>query len=87
MSAVEKLKNDLIAYIASFHPGRDRVFTVRDFNSQVMSKTYDAAAREGLGEALASLVTTGILERKTPTDYALSEQGVDFVRQRRAAVG
>jgi hypothetical protein len=79
------LKDDLIAYIASFHPGRERVFTVREINSQVMAKIFDAAAREGLPAVLADLVSQGILERRTPTDYALSERGVEFVRERRGA--
>ena len=86
VNAIEKLENDLVAYIASFHPGRDRVFTVRDFNSQVMAKTFDAEAREGLGAVLAGLVSRGILERRTPTDYALTDQGVAAMRERRAAV-
>lgn len=85
MVATEKLKKDLVTYIASFAPTRDRVFTIRDFNSQVMAMTFDAAAREGLGPALDELVAEGILERRAPTDYSLTEKGVAFVRDHRAA--
>ncbi len=85
MVATEKLKKDLVTYIASFAPTRDRVFTIRDFNSQVMAMTFDAAAREGLGPALDELVADGILDRRAPTDYSLTEKGLAFVRDRRAA--
>ena len=85
MTATEKLKKDLTTYIASFSPSRERLFTVRDFNSQVMAMTFDAAAREGLGAALDQLVAEGILERRAPTDYTLTEKGVAFVRDHRAA--
>jgi predicted transcriptional regulator len=61
------------------------VFTVRDFNSQVMAMTFDAAAREGLGEVLDELVASGLLERRAPTEYSLTDNGVAFVRDRRAA--
>ena len=56
MVATEKLKKDLVTYIASFTPTRERVFTVRDFNSQVMAMTFDAAARDGLAVSLDELV-------------------------------
>jgi hypothetical protein len=85
MVATEKLKKDLVTYIASFAPTRDRVFTIRDFNSQVMAMTFDAAAREGLGPALDELVADGILDRRAPTDYSLTERGLAFVRDHRAA--
>lgn len=85
MVATEKLKKDLVTYIASFAPTRDRVFTIRDFNSQVMAMTFDAAAREGLGPALDELVADGILDRRAPTDYSLTEKGLAFVRDHRAA--
>jgi hypothetical protein len=85
MVATEKLKKDLVTYIASFAPSRDRVFTVRDFNSQVMAMTFDAAAREGLGASLDEIVAEGILERRGPTDYSLTDKGLTFVRERRAA--
>lgn len=85
MIAIDKLKNDLLAYIASFSPTRDRVFTVRDFNSQVMARYFDASARDGLAGVLDELVANGVLDRRTPTDYALTEKGVGFVREQRAA--
>ena len=83
MGALETLKQDIVSYIASFVPTRERVFTVRDFNSQVMSKTFDATARAGLGEALQELVALGVFERRTPTDYALTAKGVEYMRERR----
>jgi hypothetical protein len=85
MIATEKLKQDLVNYIASFSPTRERVFTVRDFNSQVMAMTFDAAARDGLGVSLDELVADGILERRAPTDYSLTEKGLAFVRDHRLA--
>jgi hypothetical protein len=85
MIPTEKLKKDLVNYIASFNPTRDRVFTVRDFNSQVMAMTFDAAARDGLGVSLDELVADGILERRAPTDYSLTEKGLVFVRDHRLA--
>jgi hypothetical protein len=85
MIPTEKLKKDLVAYIASFVPSRDRVFTVRDFNSQVMAMTFDAAARDGLGATLDELVADGVLERRAPTDYSLTEKGLAFVRDQRLA--
>lgn len=85
MIPAEKLKKDLVSYIASFSPTRERVFTVRDFNSQVMAMTFDAAARDGLGVSLDELVADGILERRAPTDYSLTEKGLAFVRDHRLA--
>jgi hypothetical protein len=85
MIPTEKLKKDLVTYIASFVPSRDRVFTVRDFNSQVMAMTFDAAARDGLAASLDEFVADGVLERRTPTDYALTEKGLEFVREQRLA--
>ena len=85
MIATEKLKKDLVNYIASFSPTRDRVFTIRDFNSQVMAMTFDAAARDGLGASLEELVSEGILERRTPTDYSLTVKGLAFVNEHRLA--
>jgi len=82
-TAAEKLKSDLLDYIVSFRPSRDRVFTVREFNSQVMAKTFDTEARESFGSVLADLVARDILQQRTPTDYNLSEHGVAFVRERR----
>jgi hypothetical protein len=85
MIATEKLKKDLVTYIASFTPTRERVFTVRDFNSQVMAMTFDAAARDGLGVVLDELVAEGVLERRTPTDYSLTDKGLVYVRDHRVA--
>lgn len=85
MIATEKLKKDIVSYIASFSPTRERVFTVRDFNSQVMAMTFDAATRDGLGVSLEELVADGILERRAATDYSLTEKGLAFVRDHRLA--
>jgi hypothetical protein len=85
MVATEKLKKDLVTYIASFAPSRERVFTVRDFNSQVMAMTFDAAVRDGLAAALDELIAEGVLERRAPTDYSLTDKGLGFVRDHRLA--
>jgi hypothetical protein len=85
MVATEKLKKDLVTYISSFTPTRERVFTVRDFNSQVMAMTFDAAARDGLGVVLDELVAEEVLERRSPTDYSLTDKGLVFVRDHRVA--
>ncbi|MGZ5037825.1 MAG: hypothetical protein ACXWHB_06640 [Usitatibacter sp.] len=85
MADPDKLKNDVVSYITSFSPSRDRVFTVRDFNSQVMARSFDASARDGLAAVLDELVASGVLDRRTPTDYALTEKGIGFVRDARAA--
>lgn len=86
LSATEKLKRDLLSYIASTRSAGDQVYSIRDFNSQVMSMTFDAAERDALPGALEELVATGILEQRSATDYALTPEGAAVilgVRQRR----
>lgn len=82
----EKLKRDLLSYIASARSSRDQLFSIRDFNSQVMSMTFDPVERDALAGALEELVASGILEQRSATDYALTPEGAAVVlgvRQRR----
>jgi hypothetical protein len=80
VNVTEKLKSELLAYIASTRSTSDQLFSIRDFNSQVMSMTFDPIQRDALAGALAELVSTGILEQRSATEYALTPEGAAVIR-------
>jgi hypothetical protein len=75
VNVTDKLKRDLLSYMASTRSSPDHLFSIRDFNSQVMSKTFDPTERDALAGALEDLVSTGILVKRSATDYALTPEG------------
>ena len=74
MSAIEKLKQKLMLYMGSFGPAPSRVFTLRDFNTQVMMDAFSPEDRV-LDEALAELANDGVVVRHSATEYMLTEEG------------
>jgi hypothetical protein len=82
-SGIEIVKLDLLNYFATIGAAPDRVFTISDFNSQVMMNAYSPRARARLGYALAELVDAGVLRRSTATCYLLTSAGQALVRTKR----
>ena len=74
MSAIEKLKQKLMMYMGSFGPAPGRVFTLRDFNTQVMMDAFSPEDRV-LDEALAALTSEGVVVRHSATEYQLTPEG------------
>jgi hypothetical protein len=81
MSSTEKVKQYVMQYLASVG-NAGTVFTLRDFNSQVMMNVYAAEERAVLEVALAELVDAGILERRAPTEYVLTQDGRRITAER-----
>ena len=70
-AAVEQLQQQILNYVRSFGKSPGRLFTLREFNSQVMMHRFSAEDRV-LDEALAGLVETGVLVKHSPTEYMLA---------------
>jgi hypothetical protein len=83
MSAVEKLKKDLLNYFASVNSSGDHVLTIRDFNSQLMAMTTDPEERAALAPALEELVSEGLLVKRLPSQFSLTKTGAVAARAER----
>ena len=70
MEPVEKVQQRLMHYMRSFGSVPGRVFTLRDFNTQVMMNSFAPEDRV-LDAALAGMVEGKVLERRSPTEYVL----------------
>ena len=70
MTPTEKVQQRLMHYMRSFGGAPGRVFTLRDFNTQVMMNSFAPEDRV-LDTALAELVDAQVLERRSPTEYVL----------------
>ena len=68
--AAVKLKQQVLSYMASFGRAPGRLFTLREFNSQIMLHTYSAEERV-LEAVLADLVKEGVLVQHSKTEFML----------------
>jgi len=81
--AIESVRLELLSYFATIGAEPERVYTIRDFNSQVMMNAYSPAERARLGQALAELLDAGILRQRSPTEYLLTAAGEAVVKAKR----
>ena len=72
----KNVERDLLLYFASVGALAGRVFTLRDFNTQVMMNAYTAADRAGLHLALSALIKADILLELSVTEYSLTTKGL-----------
>ena len=84
MTPLENVRHRLMKYMGSFAATPQRVFTVRDFNSQVMMHSFSPEDRV-LDEALADLVSSGVLEKQSPTEYTVTARGQQEIANLRSA--
>ena len=86
MNATVKTKQDLMKYFAAIGGAPGRLFSLRDFNAQVMMNAYAPAERDSLEPALAELCAEDVLTRNSATDYFLSTHGLALVHGLRGAI-
>jgi hypothetical protein len=85
MSATVKTKQDLMKYFAAVGAAPGHLFSVRDFNSQVMMNTFAPEARDSLEMALRELCTEGVIRKHSATEYLLTAEGLALVHTLRGA--
>jgi hypothetical protein len=83
VKAIERVKLELVDYFATIGAAPGCIFTIRDFNSQVMMNVYSPEERAALGYALAQLVDAGILRLASATSYLLTAEGLAMVKAKR----
>jgi hypothetical protein len=81
--AVESVKLQLLDYFATIGAAPGYMFTIRDFNSQVMMNVYEPVERAALGYALTQLLDAGILRQGSATSYLLTAEGRAMVKAKR----
>ncbi len=86
MSATLKTKHDLMKYFAALGTAPGHLFSLRDFNSQVMMNAFAPAERDALQSALGELCAEGVLAAHSPTEYVLTEAGQTTVRSIRSVI-
>jgi hypothetical protein len=86
MANPDKLRTDLLNYFATVNATGERTLSIRDFNSQLMSNTFDAAERASLGPVLEALVADGILVQRAPLQYSLTPKGSDAALEAKQTV-
>lgn len=79
MSATVKTKQDLMEYFAAVGAAPGRLFSIRDFNSQVMMNTFAPEARDCLEVALRELCAEGVVTKQSATEYLLTAEGLALV--------
>ena len=81
--AIESVRLQLLDYFATIGAAPGRVFTIRDFNSQVMMNVYVPTERAALGYALTQLLDAGILRHSSATGYLLTAAGQSMIKAKR----
>jgi hypothetical protein len=77
----DKLRTEVLNYFATVNASGERTLSVRDFNSQLMSNTFDPVERGALGTVLEALVADGILVQRAPLQYSLTPKGSAAARE------
>ena len=85
MTAVESMKEKILTYFGTIDSPAHASLTIRDFNTQLMSKMFQAADRDSLAIALDELVCGGLLVERSPKTYGLTVEGVIAANESRAA--
>jgi hypothetical protein len=73
---IENLRLAILNCFASINATERQALGIRDFNSQIMSRTFESADRDALGTTLQALVDEGLLVAQSPTTYSLTAVGV-----------
>jgi hypothetical protein len=76
MTGVESMKKQILTYFGTIASPAHGSLTIRDFNTQLMSKMFQASDREALATALEELIAEGLLVERSPKAYGLTPQGV-----------
>jgi hypothetical protein len=85
MTAVEGMKNQILRYFGTIASPEHGTLTIRDFNSQLMSKMFQESDRNSLAIALDELMAEGLVVERGQRTYGLTPQGVIAARKSKAA--
>ena len=85
MSGVESMKKQILTYFGTIASPAHGTLTIRDFNSQLMSKMFHATDRESLSIALDELIAEGLLVERSEKAYGLTAKGVIAAGESKAA--
>ncbi len=85
MTTADSLKKQILTYFGTIASPARGSLTIRDFNTQLMSKTFAAEDRDLLAVALDELVASGLLVERSAKTYALTPQGVAAAHEAKAA--
>ena len=75
-ASVESMKKQILTYFGTISSPAHGTLTIRDFNSQLMSKMFQAADRDSLAIALDELIAEGLVVERSQKTYGLTPQGV-----------
>jgi hypothetical protein len=82
---VESMKKRILTYFGTISSPAHGTLTIRDFNTQLMSKMFHASERESLAIALDELMAEGLVVERSPKSYGLTPQGVTAAGESKAA--
>ena len=85
MSSVENMKKQILTYFGTISSPAHGTLTIRDFNSQLMSKMFNASDRESLSTALDELIAEGLVVERSQKTYGLTPKGVIAAGESKAA--
>ena len=80
MITAQEVERKLMEYLEAVGGARDRTFSVRDFDSQVMMNAFTPEDRAVFAQALAALSAADILARAGGAGWQLTPKGLDAVR-------
>lgn len=84
-ASVENMKKQILTYFGTISSPAHGSLTIRDFNTQLMSKMFEAADRESLAIALDELIAEGLLVERSQKTYGLTAKGVIAAGESKAA--
>jgi hypothetical protein len=73
MNSVESMKKQILTYFGTISSPAHGTLTIRDFNSQLMSKMFHATDRESLSTALDELIAEGLVVERSQKTYGDAE--------------
>ena len=85
MTGVENMKKQILTYFGTIASPAHGSLTIRDFNTQLMSKMFEASDRESLSVALEELIAEGLLVERSQKTYGLTPKGVIAASESKAA--
>lgn len=80
MITAQEVERKLMDYFVAVGGDRARLFSVRDFDTQVMMNAFAPDDRAMLQQAISSLVAANILAPFTRTDWQLTPKGLEAIR-------
>jgi predicted component of type VI protein secretion system len=85
VTGVESMKKQILTYFGTIASPVHGTLTIRDFNTQLMAKMFQASDRESLAVALDELIAEGLLVERSQKTYGLTAQGVAAAGESKAA--